>query len=249
MNHILGRCLPALLLLCAANGLPADELPSYTIHRAGMPITVDARLDEPAWLAAPSVGDFRFAWWKQGKKEQTVAKMLWDDTHLYVAYLCEDAHIAGTHTQRDSSVWLDDAVEVFASPNPDTPDVYYNIEMSVTGAWLDHYHPKGVEGGSDRTWNPDGVKIVTRVYGTLNDDSDTDEYWVLEAAIPFKAYEPTARHTPPQPGDMWRLNLNRLGGKTNEQFSQWSPGTAAEPQFHAPQDFGRVIFSEKRMPF
>ena len=235
--------------LSAGAELRAGELPSYTIHRAGMPITIDGRLDEPAWVAAASVGEFRFAWWKAGKKEQTVAKMLWDEKYLYVAYLCEDAHISGTRTERDSSVWLDDAVEVFAAPDPDKPDVYFNVEMSVTGAWLDHSHPKGVEGGSDRNWYPEGVKIATRVHGTLNNDGDTDQYWVLEAAIPLKGYEMVARHTPPRPGDVWRLNLNRLGGKTNEQFSQWSPGTTPEPQFHAPQDFGRVTFSDRRMPF
>lgn len=236
-----------LLLVSSATG--ADELPKYTIDRAAMPITVDGRLDDPAWIAARSVGDFRFAWHKEGKKEQTVAKMLWDDNLLYVAYLCEDAHISGTHAERDSSVWLDDAVEVFAAPDPDQPEVYFNIEMSVTGAWLDHAHLKGVEGSSDKNWNSEGIRIATRVYGTLNDDRDTDQYWVLEAAIPFKGYEMVAKHTPPRPGDVWHLNLNRLGGKTNEQFSQWSPGTGPKPQFHAPKDFGRVIFSGKRQPF
>lgn len=237
------------VLLTLSSALHAEDKPKYTIHRAAMPITIDGRLDEPAWIAAESVGDFRFGWYKSGKKEQTVAKMLWDDKYLYVSYLVEDAHISGTHTERDSAVWFDDAVEVFAAPNPDKPDVYFNIEMSVTGAWLDHSHLKGVEGGSDKKWNPEEIKIATRVYGTLNDDSDTDQYWVLEAAIPFKGYEGVAKNTPPKPGDVWNLNLNRLGGKTNEQFSQWSQGTGPEPQFHRPQDFGRVIFSEKKQPF
>ena len=98
------------LVCLAMAGLPgfADDRPSYTIYRAGGPITIDGRLDEPAWFAAPSVGPFRFAWWKAGKKEQTVAKMLWDDEHLYVAFLCQDAHISGVQTRHDTSVWLDD---------------------------------------------------------------------------------------------------------------------------------------------
>ena len=52
-----------------------------------------------------------------GKKEQTVAKMLWDDEYLYVAFLCQDAHISAERTKHDSSVWLDDCVEVFAAPD------------------------------------------------------------------------------------------------------------------------------------
>ncbi len=243
----------AVLALSLSSGIASSTLaadrPVYTIHRAGMPIVIDGRLDEPAWFAAENVGRFQFPWWKEGKKEQTVAKMLWDDEYLYVSYLCDDAHISGVHTERDSSVWLDDAVELFVAPNIDTPEAYFNIEMSVTGAWLDHSHLKGVEGGSKREWNPEGIKIAVRVEGTLNDDSDTDRFWVLEAAIPLKGYAIAGGRVPPQPRDEWRLNLNRLGGKTNEQFSQWSPGTGPEPQFHAPLDFGRAIFSEKRTPF
>jgi hypothetical protein len=43
--------------------------------------------------------------------------------------------------------------------------------------------------------------------------------------------------------------LNRCGGKINEQFSQWAPGTEKEPQFHTPRDFGIVRFSNEKMPF
>jgi hypothetical protein len=58
------RFLVAIVCLVLA-GLPAfaDDRPSYTIYRAAKPITIDGRLDEPAWFSAPSVGPFRFAWW------------------------------------------------------------------------------------------------------------------------------------------------------------------------------------------
>jgi hypothetical protein len=46
---------------------------SYDIHRVTSPITIDGKLDEGAWKAAPSVGDFDFPWFKEGSKEQTVA--------------------------------------------------------------------------------------------------------------------------------------------------------------------------------
>jgi Carbohydrate-binding family 9 len=76
-----------------------------------------------------------------------------------------------------------------------------------------------------------------------------DDSWTLEVAIPFKAYRQSLPNVFPKPGDVWRLNLNRCGGKTNEQFSQWAPGTEKMPQFHTPRDFGFVHFSADRMPF
>jgi hypothetical protein len=48
---------------------------------------------------------------------------------------------------------------------------------------------------------------------------------------------------------VWRLNLNWCGGNTNDQFSQWTPGTEKMPQFHMPRDFGFVHFSTEKMPF
>lgn len=227
----------------------SDNRPTYSICRAGTSIAIDGHLDEPAWVAAPDVGLFVFPWYTSGKKEQTIAKMLWDDTHLYVAYICEDAHIWAEHTERDSAVWKDDAVEVFTAPDPNQPQAYFNIEMNVLGIFLDQFHPDGPDAPVPGEWNGEGIQIKTSVVGTLNDDSDEDAYWILEAAIPFANFSEVAINTPPKPGNVWHLNLNRLGGKTNEQFSQWSASQTPEPQFHSPDDFGRVIFSDRASPF
>ena len=234
-----------ILLLRAAAALPAGDNgpPRYTIYRASTRITIDGTLDEPAWRRAESVGPFRFAWWKQGKKEQTDAKLLWDDCNLYVSYCCKDAHVAAEHTKRDSPVYRDDCVEVFTAPNPDRPNDYFNIEMNVNGAILDQHHPDGPGVKVKENWNATGVRIAVSVDGTLNDDSDTDRGWTLEAAIPLSNFAKVARHTPPHSGDVWHLNLNRLGGRTNPQYSQWSPSKTKTPQFHVPRDFGRVVFS------
>ena len=222
----------------------AQEILKSTIRPASAPIAIDGRLDEPDWKAATGVGAFHFPWWQSGKKEQTAAKLLWDEKNLYVAYRCEDAHISAERTERDSDVFRDDCVEVFIAPNPDEPMHYFNIEMNVIGAFLDQHHPDGPGKVRHRNWNAEGVTIKTTIDGTLNDDGDTDKGWTLEAAIPLANYAAAARHTPPRAGDVWHLNLNRLGGKTNPQFSQWSPGKTKQPQFHAPRYFGRVIFSK-----
>ena len=240
-------CLVAVALVCMlVSPACAGE---YTIYRAGTPITIDGRLDEPCWSAAPDVGVFVFPWWTGGKKEQTVAKLLWDDANLYVSFICEDAYIWAEYTQRDDPVSRDDCVEVFTAPDPDRPCAYFNIEMNVLGIFLDQFHPEGPEVPVKEEWNGEDIRIATSIVGTLNNDSDTDEYWILEAAIPFRNFAGAAKHTPPVPGDVWRLGLNRCGGKTNPQYSQWSASRTKEPQFHSPNDFGRVIFSEAASPF
>jgi DNA-binding beta-propeller fold protein YncE len=119
---------------------------------------------------------------------------------------------------------------------------YFNIEMNVNRAILDRHHPDG-PGKTVPNWNSHGIRIATSVDGTLNDDTDKDRGWVLEVAIPFANFAEVTGRSHPRDGDIWHLNLNRLGGQTNPQYSQWSPGTTKAPAFHAPDTFGRVTFS------
>src|SRR5262245_44958148 len=112
-----------LALLCAQ----AQETVSYRIQRAPSRIVIDAKLDEPAWQSAPSVGDFIFNWFQSGDKEQTVAKLLWDDENLYVSWRCQDRHISAYETKRHGPVSKDDCVEIFLSPNPAQVRNYYTF--------------------------------------------------------------------------------------------------------------------------
>ena len=237
-------CIAVCLGLVADCHLIAEDVPNYRIRRTTAAIQVDGKQDEPAWKTAQPVGEFKFPWWKEGTKEQTEAKLLWNDQYLYVLFHCQDAHVFGERMERDSPVYEDDCVEVFTAPNPQQPNNYFNIEMNVRGTFLDQHRPEGPGSKVEPNWNAMGVVIATTVDGTLNDDSDTDRSWTLEAAIPLENFRQVARNTPPKIGDVWHMNLNRLGGKTNRQLSQWSAAKSERPSFHLPQFFGRVTFGE-----
>ena len=64
------KCWPAIRALprCDSVHDPCFGQKSYDIHRVTSPITIDGKLDESAWKAAPSVGDFDFPWFKEGEK-------------------------------------------------------------------------------------------------------------------------------------------------------------------------------------
>jgi len=209
----------ASLCVPVARGQPAastsvipDRVPEYTIHRAAAPLAIDGKLDEPAWFAAPSVGEFVFPWWKAGRKEQTCAKLLWDEEYLYLAFLCEDAHITARHTERDGKIPEDDCVELMFAPDADHPRVYFNIEFNVLGGIIDNFRPHGPDKARAPKWDADGVKIAGTYAGTLNDESDTDRYWQVEVAIPWRNFTGHAKAIPPRAATVMRLNLNRSGG-------------------------------------
>lgn len=224
-----------------------DDRYTHSIPYTAMPINIDGSQDEAAWRKAKPVGAFQFPW-EAGENEPTQAKLLWDDDHLYVSFRCTDTMILGEHDTRDSAVYRDDCVEIFLSPDPTQLEKYFNIEMSVTGAWLDHFHPGGV--GTKADWDPVGIRLASSVEGTQNIESDHDRSWTIEVAIPFAAFEKVAKQVPPNPGDEWRLNLNRLNfsrpsGHNRLQRSQWAPSHSDKLGFHAPEFFGKVIFSKE----
>ncbi|MCC6586563.1 MAG: carbohydrate-binding family 9-like protein [Bryobacterales bacterium] len=238
------------IVLLPVLALAADSWtqPSLQIYRTATPIKVDGVLDEPAWMAAPVVRLREFPWWKSGEKERTVVKLLWDDQNLYLAHIGEDAHIAARHADRDGKIPEDDCFELMIMPDPANPQRYFNLEWNVIGGLVDNFRPNGPKQPRAARWDAEGVQVKGTYRGTLNDDTDRDQYWEVEVAIPFSNFKEFAP-TPPQTGSYWLGNLNRHGGKTNVQFSQWSAGDTPVPSFHTPHRFGKLIFSGKVSPF
>lgn len=233
----------AALTLCLPQVLPAPatatDLPEYTIRRAAGPIAIDGLLDESSWSAAATVGDFLFPWYRDGDKEQTEGRMLWDENNLYVSFVARDKHISAVLTERDDPVSRDDCVEVFIAP--DTADVrqYFNFEFNALGTILD----RSPHRDRKSSWNGAGVAVAIRIDGTLNEEADEDSVWVAELAIPFSTFDGFAPALPPAPGDIWRLNLYRIGGAVNPQFSVWSDTRTEKAQYHVPERFGVVHFT------
>jgi hypothetical protein len=218
--------------------------PEYTSMKAGCRMSMDGILDEPAWQKARPVGPFHFPWFKSGEQEQTEAKIVWDDERIYFAFTCDDKYIWADHYSFDSSVYADDCCEAFISPVPEGPERmdYINYEINCIGSSAVGYHA-GSRNANKGRWYPGGLEIGRYIKGTVNKDDDTDEGWVLEFSVPWSHFREFGAKFPPRKGQVIYLNLNRLGGKTNVQNSQWSPNPVETPSFHSPQYFGKVIFS------
>ncbi len=220
--------------------------PEYTALKAGCRMVMDGFLDEPAWKQAPSVGPFQFPWYQAGEKEQTEAKIVWDDERIYFAFKCDDRHISAEQFSPNSPVSRDDCCEAFIAPVPEGPERldYLNYEINCIGTWLNGYHAKSRNAVRGK-WEPGGIVIGRYIKGTVNKDEDTDEGWVLEFSIPWTHFKDFAAAFPPKDGQIIYVGLNRCGGKTNAQYSQWAPSRTEKPQFHSPQDFGKVTLSAK----
>jgi hypothetical protein len=72
----------------------------------------------------------------------------------------------------------------------------------------------------------------------------------MEVALPFANFAGPApsMSIPPKSGDMWRINLYRYDyGRTPEKLTELTAWNMTDRNrgFHAPDRFGKVVFSDK----
>lgn len=235
---------------------------THTVYRAEASIEVDGRLDETSWTAAPWTTDFVNI--KGGDapspRFRTRAKMLWDDHALYVAARLEEPDVWATLTQRDTTLFRENAFEVFLDPTGTTHN-YIELEVNALETGCDLLLPKSYRDGG-RTldaWDMRNLRVGVHVDGTLNEPSDTDEGWTVEIALPWSALEEAApEDRAPRVGEQWRLNLARVQWPLTvvddvyqkavdtsetpvESYSVWSPqGTV---NLHRPERWGIIQFA------
>ena len=233
--------------------------PEHTIKKCTEKIVIDGVLDDPDWAVAESLGDFKFPWYNYDKREETQkaelekteVKMLWDDNYLYIYYKCEDKHIWADHYDSNSQTYLDDCVEFDWNPNPDAGNAWYIFEINCIGNLLSTSNDpdKKVAKGAGKINSRDRLAMVPHIAhvitGTLNNDEDIDEGWVIEMAIRFDDY-PELLKEKPKNGTLWRAGINRCGGMTNWQDSMWSPEWGKKVgSFWLYPFFGKLYFSDQ----
>jgi hypothetical protein len=236
------RLLVALIVIIPVVAGAQAPVPRYEVKRVSGPLTIDGRLDEPLWAAAPAV-TLQFLWESQtGAKQMTRVRLLWDAQALYVGFDADDADITAQYQQRDDPTYRDDAVEIFINPNPQQEVVYYGFEMNARGVLYDYlnYDSRTLFKRFDAT----GVTIGTSLRGSLNVRTDTDNGWSLEARIPWPNFEELSRR-PPVTGVVWTANFNRWDGvEPNRRMSIWSDPQNTDSWPHVPARFGQIVFVE-----
>src|SRR5947207_2282560 len=116
----------------------------YTAYRAASPITIDGRLDEPSWQAAPSSTPFVDIVTGDPAWFDTRVAILWDDTHLYFGFWAVETDVWGTLTERDSKIYEENDLEIFIAGR----DSYYEFEINALNVvyevlwfWKDVFRP------------------------------------------------------------------------------------------------------------
>jgi hypothetical protein len=192
----------------------------YVCYLKTEPLVVDGRLDDPAWRLAPwteSFVDIRGEMGTPPPRFRTRAKLLWDESNLYIAAELEEPDVQGSLTERDSVIFHDNDFEVFIDPDGDTHD-YFELEINALGTEWDlrlRAPYRDAESPAVDAWDIVGLRTAIGVDGTLNSPGDKDQGWTVEIAMPWVAFAGHAGRTvPPTPDDVWRLNFSRVEWRT-----------------------------------
>ena len=105
----------------------------YVCYRTTITVTLDGILDEKSWTDVPWTDYFVDI---EGKSKpvprlKTHAKILWDDSNLYIAAELEEPNVWATLRQRDTIIFFDNDFEVFIDPDGDT-QAYYELEVNAS---------------------------------------------------------------------------------------------------------------------
>jgi hypothetical protein len=208
---------------------------------------VDGRLGEAVWRQVPTIAGFRFVDGIGEPRLPTEVRACWDDHYLYLGFVCVDTNIWGTLRERDDPVWQEEAAEAFLSSGDDLTR-YFEFNFSPHNTVFDAAIQCPESGdrrmmSADVSWNCDGLLSAVQVVGTIDDQSDVDDKWTVEAALPFSQIGRGGRT--PADGERWRANFYRIDREGEGEFSCWSPTLSEPPNFHVPGKFGHVVFSDE----
>ena len=228
----------------AAAQAPMPDPKTAIVPRIEAQVKIDGVLDEQPWQKAARLTSFVRNDKPAAARAATEVRVWYDQTALYLGWICDDYDIQATFTQHDSRFWEEEVVEFFVTPA--ALDRYFELQWNPLGGTFDAIitNQIGSDGRSQRIdgdWSYTAANMTYAVLadGSVQDSSDRDQRWTVEVRIPFA----DLRVGTPRRGDVWRGNFyrfNRDRDREPEQLS-WSP--TIWPGFHQPTRFGYLRFA------
>ncbi len=218
--------LAALPVAAQSSGLPFEVgAAAYTPDAPA----VDGDLSDDAWARALPMEPFQTLTTHRPAEVQTTGYMLYDSDALYIGVRCEEPHpdrLKATVEKRDGPTYGDDCIEIFLVP-PNSPILeqfeervrYFHLVVNSLGT---RYDEIGMN-------SPDAFTADWQAETKIG-----EEYWSLEVAVPFDAFDVDA-----EAGDVWRGNVSR-SRTIDSSYTTWAPLMRS---FHDRENFGQIVFT------
>jgi hypothetical protein len=204
------------------------------------PVRVDGILDDPVWEEAvpyPLSPARDFLARGGVLQEPGKVRLAWDNTHLYLGVRFTDSDVSA-RGERDQMhhYRLGDVVELFLKP--EGAPWYWELYATPAGRKSSFFLPERRK-LTDRGC---GLRVATRVNGTLNAPGSRDQGWTAEMAVPLA--DLAAPGQPFGPGARWRILVARYNhGRDFPQPELSSAPQLSRTDFHLLEEYGILELS------
>jgi len=248
----------------AVVGLAALSLPSNAFSQEALPLIgvpyarvrpgLTAAVSDPAWAGSavidrmpPPRNGVPSAPSSLEPPPGTTIRLLWDESFLYVRFLCEDREQYVAREGRDAKLYEGDVVEVFLDPAGTARD-YFELQVSPRNDLLDVRFGVDVEAKSepngvltwdilskhhhrDMGWNYQNVISAVR-------SPTPDKFWIVDIAIPASDVGLEMGFSPMGiRANFLRYDWQLVDGKRYLVPQNWSPVVFGRPHV-SPQAMG-----------
>jgi len=186
---------------------------------------IDGTLESPIWQKCPPLTLGECTTERPGPMK-TTARVLFDATHLYVAWQCEEPDTAGLKQdadQRDGDVWKDDSVELFVTG--DSRRGYFHFAINPRGTLYDARSSSSKR--DDTSYDADAV-VKTSI--------EPGKQWTATLSVPLNELAAYV-------GDdqTWVVNLNRTRPARGQLgLTEWSWAVMGSNDYHQVLDYGQI---------
>lgn len=174
-------------------------------------------------------------WTEPAVPIRAYGQLCWDRNGIFVRLAAREPKIRAVHTGPMQAVCEDSCLEFFFRPTEDMR--YFNIEYNCNCAVYLGF----------------GSSIRNLVRLTFADEKDlfcptartTDEGWEIQYYVPFSFVRQFFPSFSPRVGLTMYGNCYKCGDLTETpHYLAWNRLRSGTPQFHRPDDFGRLILGD-----
>ncbi len=201
------------------------------------PPRIDGRLDDWRLASSNAAGDFRLVHGRHGDDDRptlgTRAFFGMDEQHLYVGVRCDLPPGERPLWQADNRVpvdgaipWGQDVVEILIDPRATAagrPDDLCCLQIKPSGLLLATRGCRTEPPIATVTPWASGARVAVEIGSAA---------WMVEVALPWSAFPPTARQAA-----LWGLNVTRLDARRGE-YSSWS---GAQGHCYSTRSLGNLL--------
>lgn len=186
--------------LNACSTLGTGSRPEVVATYISYPITLDGKLDNPAWHRTPAYTlvhaqeqyrnmprDIR-EFYRNGVVESGKVRLLWNDKYLYVGFEFNDTDVvAEGKTDQLHHYRMGDVAELFLKP--ENKSWYWEMYAAPNGCKTAFFFPSrgllGLPSGFPEKSALKGMIATASFKGTLNNSWDKDKKWSAVIAVPL----------------------------------------------------------------